>query len=82
MKIFVRIGGFYQLMSFLSSVGCLMEESRLQTALEYVYAQLTVGHMFDGKAYAFAVGGHMLRAFGRLIFSSGRFPACKIDQDI
>ena len=60
MKIFVRLGGFHQLMSFLGSIGCPMESSGLRTALGYVYAQLTVGHMFSGKAYACAVRGNML----------------------
>ena len=48
-KIFVRLGGFHQLMSFLGSIGCLMEGSGLQTALECVYVQLTVGHTFSKK---------------------------------
>ena len=46
-KIFFRLGGFYQLMSSLGSIGCLMEGSGLRTDLECVYVQLTVGHMFS-----------------------------------
>lgn len=34
MNIFVRLGGFHQLMSFLGSIGCLTEESGLRVALE------------------------------------------------
>ena len=44
-NIFVRLDGFHQLISFLGSIRCLgflMESSRLQTALECVYVQLTV----------------------------------------
>ena len=37
-----------------------MEGSGLEAALETVYAPLTVGHMFTGKAYARAIRGHML----------------------
>ena len=62
MNIFVRLGGFHQLMSFLGSVGCLMEGSGLREALETVYAPLTVGHMLTGKAYSRAIRGHMLSA--------------------
>ena len=60
LNIFVRLGGFHQLMSFLGSIGCLMEGSGLREGLETVYAPLTVGHMFTGKAYARSIRGHFL----------------------
>ena len=60
MKIFVRLEGFHQCMSFLGSIGCMMEGSGLRDALETVYALITVGHMFSGKAYARAIRGHIL----------------------
>ena len=62
MEIFVRLGGFHQLMSFLGSIGSLMEGSGLRRALETVYVPLTVGHMMTGKAYTRAVRGHMMSA--------------------
>eukprot|EP00794_Sanderia_malayensis_P002756 gene2756-3186_t len=62
MSVFVRLGGFHQLMSFLGSIGNLMEGSGLRSALEPVYAPVTVGHVFTGKAYSRAVGGHLLCA--------------------
>ena len=49
-------------MSFLGSIGCLIEGSGLLAALECVYTQLTVGHMFSGKTYAGAVRADMLCA--------------------
>ena len=49
-----------QLMSFLRSIEPLMEGSGLCAALENVYAPVTVGHMFSGKAFARAIHGHML----------------------
>ncbi|XP_066929545.1 uncharacterized protein [Clytia hemisphaerica] len=61
MKVFVRLGG-HQLMSFLGSVGNLMGGSGLDKALETVYAPVTVGHMFTGKAYSRSVRGHLLCA--------------------
>ena len=60
LNIFVRLGGFHQLMSFLGSIGRLMEGSGLRTALEEVYAPLAVNHMLSGKAYARALRGHLL----------------------
>ena len=57
-KAFIRLGGFHQLMSFLGSIGTLMEGSGLRKALETVYAPVTVGHMFTGKAYSCAIRGH------------------------
>ena len=62
MKVFVRLGGFHQLMSSLGSVGNLMGGSGLDKALETVYAPVTVGHMFTGKAYSCSVRGHLLSA--------------------
>ena len=62
MEIFVRLGGFHQLMSFLGSIGSLMERSGLRRALETVYVPLTVGHMMTGEAYTRAVHGHMMSA--------------------
>jgi hypothetical protein len=39
-----------------------MEGSGLRSALEIVYAPVTVGHMFTGKAYSRAIRGHQLCA--------------------
>ena len=62
MNIFVRLGGFHQLMSFPGSIGSLMGGSGLRSPLETVYAPVTVGHMFTGKAYSRAIRGHLLCA--------------------
>ena len=60
MKVFVRLGGFHQLISFLGSIGKVMEGSGLRSALETIYSPVTVGHMFTGMAYSRAVRGHIL----------------------
>ena len=52
MKVFLLLGGFHQLMSFLGSISTLMEGSGMGTALESLYAPVTVGHMITGKAYS------------------------------
>ncbi|XP_065674292.1 uncharacterized protein LOC136091193 [Hydra vulgaris] len=62
MKVFIRIGGFHQLMSFLGAIGTLMERSGLKTALETVYASASVNHMFSGKAISRSLRGHMFAA--------------------
>jgi hypothetical protein len=62
MNVFIRIGGFHQLMSFLGAIGTLMEGSGLRAALETVYAPVTVNHMFSGKAIARSLRGHMFAA--------------------
>ena len=52
MKVFLPLGGFHQLMNFLGSIGTLMEGSGMGTALESLYAPVTVGHMITGKVYS------------------------------
>ena len=61
-EIFVRLGGFHQLMSFLGSIGSLMKGIILRKTLETAYVQLTVGHTMTGKAFTKAVRGHMMSA--------------------
>ena len=61
-NVFVHLGGFYQLMSFVGSIGKVMEGSGLRSALETIYSPVTVGHMFTGKAYSRAVRGNILCA--------------------
>ena len=47
------------LMSYLGSIGFIMESSWLSNALETVYGTNTVTHM-SGKAYSRAIRGHIL----------------------
>ena len=60
--IILRLGGFHTLMSYLGSIGCIMEDSGIRHVLQLGYAQSTVDHMLSGKAYARAVRGHLLVA--------------------
>ena len=68
MNILVCLGGFHQLMSFLASIGCLMEGSGLPAALENVFAPVTVGHKFSGKAFTWSY----VMCFSSFITSLGR----------
>ena len=54
--------GFHQLMSFLGSIGSLMEGIGLRRTLETVYILLTVVHMMTEKAYTRVVRGHVMSA--------------------
>ena len=59
-RIFVRLGGFHLIMSYLGSIGFIMRGSGIETLLGTVYAQNTVDHMISGHAYARALRGHFL----------------------
>ena len=47
-------------MSYLGSIGRIMENSGLSNMLETIYGENTVGHIFSGKAVSRALRGHFL----------------------
>ena len=55
-----KLRGFHTVMSFLGSIGNIMEGSGLREVLELVYAPNTVPHLFSGKATTRAIRGHFL----------------------
>ena len=59
-RIFVRLGGFHLIMSYLGSIGFIMRGSGIESLLGTVYAQNTVDHMISGHTYARALRGHFL----------------------
>lgn len=65
----VRLGGFHMLMSFLGSIGTIMDGSGLAELLATVYASNTVDHMLTGHAFSRAIRGHLLvyAALGTII---------------
>ena len=60
LNIVVRLGGFHTLMSFLGSIGTVMEGSGLDSLLELVYAKSSIVHILSGKAIARALRAHSL----------------------
>jgi hypothetical protein len=60
LPIVCRLGTFHLQMSFLSSIGTLMDGSGLSDVLQCCYGQNTVKHILSGKAVARAVRGHFL----------------------
>lgn len=59
-NVFVRLGGFHLLMSFLGSIGHIMCGSGLKELLSLIYAPNATEKIFDGHAYARAVRAHSL----------------------
>ena len=60
LNVVLMLGGFHTMMSFMGSIGHLMEGSGLPEALHNVYAKNSVEHMMTGKAVSKAVRGHFL----------------------
>ena len=59
-NVICSLGGFHTFMSFLGSIGDLMEGSGLEEALQRVYWENAVEHMMTGKAIARSLRGHIL----------------------
>ena len=62
MNIVLVLGGFHLMMSFLGSIGTVMNGSGLSDALQSIYAPKAVEHMMSGKAVSRALRGHFLLA--------------------
>ena len=60
MNIVIRLGVFHLLMLFLGGIGTIMGGSGSTETMETIYAQNSVIHMLDGKAYARALRCHFL----------------------
>jgi len=60
LDIVCRLGGFHTMMSFLGSMGELMNGSGLVDLFAEVYAELTVTHIMSGKAVSRALRAHFL----------------------
>ena len=51
LDIVCRVGGFHLLMSFLGSVGKIMEKSVIEELLQTIYGTNAVSHILSGKAF-------------------------------
>ena len=60
LDIVIRLGGFHTLMSFLGSIGTVMNGSGLSQLLELVYAKNSVKHIISGKTVSRELRGHFL----------------------
>lgn len=56
----LKLGSFHTMLSFLGSIGHLMNASGLKEVLELIYAENAVDHILNGKAHARASRGHIL----------------------
>lgn len=71
-KIVVRLGGFHLLMSFLGTIGYIMNGSGIEDLYAQIYARNTVVHMLSGHAYSRAVRACFLaqEAISHLVLES------------
>lgn len=60
LNVVCRLGGFHAVMSFLRSIGKLMEDAGLAEALHSCYCPLATAQMLAGKNVQRAVRGHFL----------------------
>ena len=61
-KVIIRLGGFHLLMSYIGSIGHIMDGSGLAELWETVYAKGSVIHMQSGHAFSHALRAHILTA--------------------
>ena len=59
-KVVVRLGGFHMLMSYLDSIGHIMNGRDLVDLWERVYAKGSVVHTLTGHAFSRAVRAHII----------------------
>jgi hypothetical protein len=59
-NVVVRLGGFHLLMSFMGSMGYIMDGSGLKELLSIIYAPKTVENIFTGHAYSRTIRSHIL----------------------
>lgn len=81
-SIILRLGGFHMQMSFLGSIGHIMQSSGLYEILETIYATNTIEHMLSGKAVSRAVRGHhIVHCALNILILSRLFGITKLDID-
>lgn len=68
-NVFLRLGGFHLLMSFMGSIGYIMAGSGLKEVWETVYAPKSTDKMMTGHSFARALRAHLLThaALGQLL---------------
>ena len=59
-SVIVRLGGFHLLMSYLGTVGMIMQGSGLKEAFCQIFAELSADKALAGHAFSRAVRGHLL----------------------
>lgn len=80
-KVVVKLGGFHMFMSFLGSIGHIMDGSGLKEALGKIYAMNSVDKMLSGHAYSRSIRGHTLLrlALSMIIFEDMKIEDGKLD---
>lgn len=81
-NVVVKLGGFHMLMSFLGSIGFIMDASGLKEALGKIYAENSVDKMLNGHAYSRSIRGHTLLrlALSMIIFEDMKIEDVMLDE--
>ena len=69
LNIAIRLRGFHTMLSFLGSIGHLIEGSYLKRLFEAFYTKNTVPHIMSGKAVSRALRAHLLVDLPSLVCS-------------
>lgn len=78
MFVFVRLGGFHTVLSFLGCIGTVMRNSGLHEVFCQIYGESIVNKIMLGKQYARAIRCHTLTAVAII---KKVIDMCKIDTD-
>lgn len=78
-NIFVRLGGFHLLMSFLGSIGYIICGSGFEEAMELICAKNSVTHIINGHACERAIRCHFLI---HIVLSKLLFDIAEVSQDL
>ena len=81
-NVVVKLGGFHMLMSFLGSIGYIMDGSGLTEALGKIYATNSVDTILNGHAYSRSIRGHTLLrlALSVIIFKDMEIEDSMLDE--
>lgn len=77
-SVFVRLGGFHSLMSFLGTTSYLMEGCGLSEAFKVIFAENAVDAILSGHAFARSIRGHILNL---VALCTHIFKSCNFDLE-
>ena len=80
--LFLRVGGFHQLMSFVGAGYKLMEDSGLDGLLPTIYAKNSLPKMMEGKTYTKTLRACLLTDAALHIISLLQADKCPISSDL
>jgi len=81
-RFFIRLGGFHQLVSFLSAIGYIMNGSGIKEFLMTIFVSNSIEKILFGHAFARSVRGHSLihEVLGKIFISEMRLPEVECEK--